>query len=216
MTEQDTYIIERYLTGKLSAQDAKALEARFREDPVLKAEAVQMRAIMTAVRQQVMEEKKALLREESRQSKGRLPGLLVLPPVWRYVAIAAILVLAIFMIRPLLESDPEIQNTYLAEHFDEFIIHDTHKGAVDDTTALALQKGYNLFAAKKFDDAVFILEKNWEVHRDTVSLFYLWTASIAQADTLKANQYEKQLTDSFRKNFDLTQLMHKTRSGHVQ
>ena len=193
LKEQDLHIIELYLNGKLSGKETSDFEGRMKSDPEFRATVGQMRASILGIRQAVIEEKLALLKEEEAKFAEHTSSSFRITPMYRMVALAAILIAAVLIFRPLLKTDDGIKNIYLAEHFDEFIIHDTYKGFVEDSVYLQILRGYNLFAEQKFDKAIPILKNSWEIHNDTTSLFYLWVTAMSTDNTAIKKQYEDEI-----------------------
>ena len=157
MTEHELHIIEMYLEGKLSPSETAEIVSRMEADKEFRTQVEHMRATITGIRQAVLDEKWELIKEEEKKLAAANGSEFRLTPMYRWVALAAAVILGIVLIRPLLKNDTSIHHPYLAEHFEEFVLHDTYKGVNDDADYLEMTRGYNLFAEKEFDQAVPIL-----------------------------------------------------------
>ncbi len=189
MTEYDLEIIETYLNGKLNAAEKTDFERRLESDPEFRSTVLQMKASIISIRQAAFDEKLAILKEEEETLQALDRTSFVIRPMYRWVAVAAILLAAIFLVGPLLKSNDTIDHPYLAEHFDEFIIHDTYKGSKEDARYAEIMRGYNLFAEKEFEKAIPVLKNNWETHKDTISLFYLWVSAVGTDNSNIESEY---------------------------
>lgn len=181
MTEEDLHIIESYLQDRLGAAEKQAFEDRLRQDQDLRYATGQMKQSIIAIRQSVLDQKMELLKgEENSLSMQRTPPALIRPMYKWIAAAAAVILFGVFLIRPLLKEDDTIQNQYLAEHFDDYVIHETTRGNNPDPKITPEQeRAYNLYRMQKFHKAIPLLETLWEEKRDTMALFYLTVSKVA-------------------------------------
>jgi hypothetical protein len=71
-----------------------------------------------------------------------------------------------------------MQHAYLAEHFDEYVLHDVTKGVNEPQFTEEQLEAYNLFTIQAFDKAIPSLKTLWTQEQDTLALFYLIAAYI--------------------------------------
>jgi len=181
LTEQDLHLIELYLNGRLADADKVEFDNRMRSDEEFKAMVSQVRASVIGIRQSAIDEKMALLKEEEGQLDKKDVSSFLLTPMHRWMAVAAALIAVIIAITPLLRTDDTIKNAYLAEHFDEYILHETDRSENNSEKKVTpeQERAYNLYAMKKFHKAMPLLEELWEEERDTLALFYLGVGKLA-------------------------------------
>lgn len=193
VTEHELHIIEMYLKGNLSSAETADINSRMKADKEFRTQVELIRASIIGIRQAVLDEKLELIKEEEKKMAVANDSDFRITPLYKWVAVAASLILCMFLLQPLLKEDNSIHHQYLAEHFEEFVLHDTYKGELDDAAYLEMTRGYNLFAEKEFDQAVPILKHSWETHQDSMSLFYLWITAFATEDTALKSQYERDI-----------------------
>lgn len=179
MTEQDFNIIETYIQGRMTLQEKEAFEQRLISEPELQGMLHHLRASMVAVRQSALDDKLSLLKEiEINEMKPQVK-LRSISPAYSWIAVAAIIVAGAILLRPVLFPDNSIKNQYLAEHFDEYVLHSTVRGNNEEIKITKEQeRAYNLYQIQEFHKAMPLLEDLWEEKRDTLALFYLSVSEI--------------------------------------
>ncbi len=200
MTDQELQHIESYLFGRLGQNEKLEIESKMKSDAEFKASVVQMKSMLIAIRQSTLDEKLSILKEEGLKYKGTAPQVVMIKPMYRWIAAAAVLLLGVFLIRPLFEKDATIQHPYLAEHFEDFVLHEIHKGQVNQAKNVEVLRAYNLYSIKEFKKAIPMLEKNWNMDRDTLSLFYLYVSAIGTGNEKLLKEYEKEAKNSLSTN----------------
>ncbi len=199
MTEQDFHIIESYTMGTMTPQEKEAFEQRLKVDPELKVLVDQVKSSILAVRQSALDDKWSLLKEVEIHEMKTGAKIRPLKLVMRWAALAAIIIACAIIFRPVFFPDNTIKNKYLAEHFDEYVLHSTVRGDNSEIKVTKEQeRAYNLYQIREFHKAMPLLEDLWEVERDTLALFYLITSNIAIKKEVKKYDYKLIFNNSYR------------------
>ena len=194
MTEQDLHTIESYLHDRLSREEKQAFDERLKSDAEFRAHVGQVRAAIVAVRQVSLDDKLNLLQQEEQKQDAIQPSTFKITPLYRWVAVAAVLLIGLFFLAPLFKPDDTIRNPYLAEHFDDFVLHSTTRGNNSDPKVTPEQeRAYNMYRMKQFHKAIPLLEELWEEKRDTLALFYLGVSEKSLGNESKSKIYFEQL-----------------------
>src|SRR5688572_6087991 len=157
-------------------------------DPGLRAMVTQMRTTVIAIRQSALEEKLNMLKEEEKKMALSDHSSFRITPLYKWVAVAAVLLLGVLLFLPLFKPDDTIRNPYLAEHFDDYVLHSIERGNISAQEVTPEQElAYNLYSTKQFHKAMPVLEELWEEKGDTLALFYLKTSQLAVAKKLETD-----------------------------
>lgn len=206
MTEEELHIIERYLHGEMDEAEKQAFEKKLASDPELRASVVNMRTTVLALGQSILDEKLEILRSEEANFSGVEAKTFRLQPAYKWVALAAVLIAGIILIRPLFAPDDTIKNTYIAEHFDTLILHETSRGGNDGIVRTPEQElAYNAYEMQNFHRAIPLLKELWEEKRDTLALFYIIVSKKAIGIKQKDENYFSILSNNsnFKNKIDL-------------
>jgi len=190
LTEPDLHIIEAYLHDRLRPEEKADFEQKMKLDPELRALVSQMRATVIAIRQSAMDEKLDMLKEEEKKMAVLDQSSFRITPLYKWVAVAAVLLIGLFFVFPLFKPDDTIRNPYLAEHFDDYVLHSITRGNNSDQKVTPEQElAYNLYGTKQFHKAMPLLEELWEEKGDTLALFYLGVSEKAMGNEEKSDSY---------------------------
>jgi hypothetical protein len=148
----------------------------------------QMRATVIAIRQSALDEKLEMLKEEEKKMALQDQSAFKISPVSKWIAVAAVLLVGVFFLFPLLKPDDTIRNPYLAEHFDNYVLHSITRGNISELKVTPEQElAYNLYSTKQFHKAMPLLEELWEEKKDTLALFYWKTSQFAVTNKLETD-----------------------------
>lgn len=207
MTEEELHIIERYLHGEMDEAEKQAFEKKLASDPELRASVVNMRATILALGQNILDEKLEILKSEEANFSGVEAKTFRLQPVYKWVALAAVLILGIILIRPLFAPDDTIKNPYIAEHFDSLILHETTRGGNDGIVRTPEQElAYNAYQMQNFHRAIPLLKELWEEKRDTLALFYLRVSEKALRKKSEEDKNYDSILEKSQYNSDLNKI----------
>jgi len=208
LTELDLHIIEAYLQERLQPEEKADFEHKMKLDPELRAMVGQMRVTVIAIRQSALDEKLEMLKEEEKKMALTDQSTFKILPVYKWIAVAAVLLVGLFFLFPLFKPDDKIRNPYLAEHFDDYVLHSITRGNISEIKVTPEQElAYNLYGTKQFHKAMPLLEELWEEKKDTLALFYWKTSQIAVTNKLVTNTEIKILNSNKKYSALITPLI---------
>ncbi|MDX1478269.1 MAG: hypothetical protein R3301_11230 [Saprospiraceae bacterium] len=103
-------------------------------------------------------------------------------------AVAAAVLALVFFLPGGGHAVAEPQNPYLAEHFEEFLLHEGWRNRQREPERTAETVLYDMFALKEFNQAIPLLEQSWTTQDDTMALYYLILSHAALGDDRTARQ----------------------------
>lgn len=178
-SQQDIDMLDRYIGKKMSREESLELEARFANDPELKADLDDLLVLGQGLRVHDLQAKLEMLKEWEAGEKSpgkKSPG--TGPVNWKLPLFIIFLAAVGFLVYKFAFSNTKNLGTDRAElyatRFDSELILHTTKRAVSQADDLTQEqrRAYELYSLQLFDEASPLLKNLWEHNSDTLALFY--------------------------------------------
>jgi hypothetical protein len=210
-SQEDIILLEKYLNGRLSADEKSAVESRLSGDKNLSDDLDALRLVKAATRVSVLKEKMHMLQvldrgTVSRPSKKR----------WIWVLVVFfVLALGYLLYNIVIKDDHQVDAAYAHVFETEFdrnlILHKTMRSTVQpDELTNEQRRAYELYSLQLFEEAMPLLEALWQEKKDTLALFYLGVSRVGAGQTeegLKTlrreelQKYDRQMKTIFNNKF---------------
>jgi hypothetical protein len=188
-SQQDIELLNALLRGELDAAAKSGMEKRIAAEKDLAEDWEFLQSTAVAARVNALIDKQKMLQKHEAESVGTLGS--GRKRWWWLALLLAMILLLLFALNKIRAKDDRLtHHEVFVTHFDsELILHKTYRSENNqEPLSIDQQRAYEMYSLQLFDDAIPLLEKLWEVERDTLALFYLGVSYYGVGDEEKGRE----------------------------